>query len=228
MTGLSEIAPVAVAIMAKAPRPGEVKTRLCPPLSTEDAARLYRCFLLDKIEQVRLLPKAGPAIAYAPAEGRAEFEDLAPGFVLIEQQGDDLGARLAHIFARLFAGGYSGVVAVDSDTPTLPRAFLEQALDLVATPRVDVVLGPSEDGGYYLIGLRRLHRDLFEAMPWSTAAVLPETLRRAGAKGLNVACLPPWFDVDTPRDLERLRATLAGGLDGEPWHTRRFFMERTR
>src|SRR5439155_15870223 len=96
-------------------------------------------------------------------------------------------------------------LAIESDTPSLPLGFLRQALDLVVTPEIDVVLGPTEDGGYYLIGLRTVHRDLFEAMAWSTSQVLPETLRRAAAKGLRVACLPTWYDIDTPDDLARLR-----------------------
>lgn len=219
--------PFAVAIMAKAPRAGEVKTRLCPPLSTGDAAQLYRCFLLDKIEQVKALPGIRPAIAYAPAEGKAFFQALAPGLVLVPQQGHDLGARLASSFAQLFATGCAGVLAVDSDTPTLPTAYLEQAVSLLATPEVDVVLGPSEDGGYYLIGLRQLHREIFEEMPWSTPRVLPETTRRAEAKGLRLALLPPWFDVDVAEDLQRLQGSLVETNGNVARHTRRFFQERS-
>ena len=217
---------IVVSIMAKAPRAGEVKTRLCPPLSTEEAAELYRCFLLDKIEQVRTLKEASPAIAYTPAEGRMVFEELAPGFALVPQRGADLGTRLANSFDHLFAKGYAAALAIDSDTPTLPTGFLQQALDFIATPQIDVVLGPTEDGGYYLIGLRTLHLELFEEIAWSTAQVLPETIRRAEAKGLKTACLPPWFDIDTPDDLERLKASLVKTGEKAPRHTRRFFLER--
>lgn len=220
--------PVAVLIMAKAPRAGEVKTRLCPPLTAAEAAELYRSFLLDKIEQVRALTAASPAVAYTPAEGRALFEALAPGFTLLPQRGADLGARLANSFEAFFRMGHRGALAIDSDTPTLPLGFLEQALDLIATPSVDVVLGPSDDGGYYLIGLRTLHRELFEGMEWSTPRVLPETLRRAEAQGLRVASLPTWFDVDTPEDLVRLKASLAESEKDAPRHTRRFFGIRPR
>ena len=218
----------AVFIMAKTPRPGEVKTRLCPPLTPAHAAELYRCFLRDKIQQVRSLKEAIPAVAYAPAEGRSLFEALAPGFALVPQRGPDLGARLANAFADFLGNGCDAALAIDSDTPTLPRAFLEQALALMRTPSVDVVLGPSEDGGYYLIGLRALHRELFEDIAWSTSQVLPETIKRAGRLGLRVARLPEWYDVDTPGDLERLRAALAATNGIEPFHTRRFFMERGR
>jgi len=220
--------PPAVAIMAKAPRAGAVKTRLCPPLSTAEAARLYRCFLLDKIEQVKSLQAIQPAIAYAPAEGKGFFQAFAPNFVLLPQQGQDLGSRLAGSFEQLFAMGYTGVLAIDSDTPTLPTAYLERAVGLLAAPEVDVVLGPSEDGGYYLIGLRELHRDLFEAMPWSTREVLPETARRAEARGLGLAMLPPWFDVDVGEDLERLKRSLADTNGEGARHTRRFFRRRLR
>lgn len=218
----------AVAIMAKAPRAGEVKTRLCPPFSTTEAAELYRCFLLDKIGQVRMLTKASPAIAYTPEEGRIFFEEFAPGFVLLPQRGPDLGSRLANTFAQLFAQGYGAAMAIDSDTPTLPPLYLQQAIDLIATPGVDLVLGPSEDGGYYLIGLRKLYRDLFEDMAWSTAEVMPETIRRAETQGLRVACLPTWFDIDTADDLERLQASLQSPQGDAARHTREFFKERAR
>jgi rSAM/selenodomain-associated transferase 1 len=218
--------PIAVAIMAKAPQAGEVKTRLCPPFSTNEAAELYRCFLLDKIAQVRTLTRATPAIAYTPDEGRIFFEEFAPGFVLLPQRGPDLGARLANSFDHLFAGGYAGALLIDSDTPTLPIGFLQQALDLIATPTTDLVLGPSDDGGYYLIGLRKLYPELFERITWSTAQVMPETIRRAEAAGLKVATLPLWFDVDTPDDLERLNVSLKSSEGEVAQHTRGFFKER--
>jgi len=219
---------VAVAIMAKAPAAGEVKTRLCPPLSPGEAAELYRCFLLDKVAQVRALAGARATIAFTPDEGRSLFARLAPDFRLIAQGGGDLGSRLLRSLDGLLCEGYAAAVAIDSDTPTLPTDFLRQALDLVATPTIDVVLGPCDDGGYYLIGMRRAWPALFERMPWSTADVLPETIRRAEAKGLRVGCLPTWFDVDTPGDLARLMASLAETDGQAPWHTRRFFMGRRR
>jgi rSAM/selenodomain-associated transferase 1 len=203
---------VAVAIMAKAPRAGQVKTRLCPPLRPAEAAALYRCFLLDTIATVGALAGAQPVIAYVPEDARAELAALAPGFALVAQQGPDLGARLQGTLAALLAAGHVAAIAVDSDTPTLPRDFLQQAVDELRRPGPDVVLGPTDDGGYYLIGVRAAHRALFDGVPWSTAEVLQVTLRRAAAAGLRATCLPPWFDVDTPGDLERLRAAL--GADG--------------
>jgi rSAM/selenodomain-associated transferase 1 len=202
---------IAVAIMAKAPQPGAVKTRLCPPLLAAEAAALYRCFLLDKIEAVQALVGAQPVVAYTPDEARAEFAALAPRFTLVPQRGLDLGARLHTTLAGLLAAGHPGAIAVDSDTPTLPREFLQQAVDCLTRPGPDVVLGPTEDGGYYLIGVRAAHRALFDAVPWSTSAVLEITLRQAAAAGLQSVCLPAWFDVDTPDDLRRLQTVLDGG-----------------
>jgi uncharacterized protein len=218
----------AVAIMAKAPRAGEVKTRLCPPLSPADAAELYRCFLLDKVEQVRALPAVRPAVAYTPTEASAVFDALAPGFLLLPQRGADLGERLANVFEALFAAGYAAALLIDSDTPTLPPAYLAQAVEMVAAPPADVVLGPSEDGGYYLIGLRKVYRELFTAMAWSTPRVLSETVARAGSLGLGVVTVPPWFDVDTAEDLARLRVSLATLPESAARQTRRFLMEGRR
>ena len=208
---LSPLNNVAVAIMAKAPRPGAVKTRLCPPLVAAEAVALYRCFLLDKIAVVRTLVGARPVVAYTPDDARAEFAALAPDFALVPQHGPDLGARLYATLADLLAAGHTGVIAVDSDTPTLPVEFLQRAVDCLARPGPDVVLGPTEDGGYYLIGVRAAHRVLFDAVPWSTSAVLEVTLRQAATAGLQAVCLPPWFDVDTPDDLRRLQTMLDDG-----------------
>jgi len=174
-------------IMAKAPYPGQVKTRLCPPLTPEQAAALARAFLCDKIAQVRTLTSARPAIAYAPASEEGFFADVAPDFTRIAQQGPDLGERLIHSLEYFLNLGCTGVMAIDSDTPTLPTHCLQQAVALLAQPNVDVVLGPSDDGGYYLIGLRAMQRDLFIDMPWSTSAVLSETVRRAEALGLRTS-----------------------------------------
>jgi rSAM/selenodomain-associated transferase 1 len=215
----------AVVIMAKAPRPGEVKTRLCPPLSRQQAATLYRCFLLDKIAQVDSLHGSAPALSYGPPDSRAFFQDFAPPhFLLVPQLGADLGGRLLSTFIQLFRQGFEQVLAIDSDTPTLPTAYLQHALEAIAQPENDVVLGPTEDGGYYLIGLRRAHRELFEDMPWSTPQVLGETLRRAEAQRLHAVCIEAWFDVDTPDDLQRLQNILQASDYGHAPHTQRFLL----
>jgi hypothetical protein len=200
---------VGVAIMTKAPRAGEVKTRLCPPLSPRQAAALARCLLRDRIAQVRGLTGVSPAIAYTPARERDLFERVAPGFTLIAQRGPHLGARIRSSLATLLGAGHRAAIAIGTDTPTLPTTVLQHAVDLIASPDVDVVLGPAEDGGYYLIGVKADHPTLFEDVPWSTSEVLAITLGRARAAGLHTACVSPWFDVDTPDDLNRLHAALA-------------------
>lgn len=217
----------AVAIMAKAPQPGDVKTRLCPPLSHQQAAALYRCFLLDKIAQVDDLPDAVPVLSYSPLEARSFFQELTPPhFLLVGQLGPDLGARLLSTFVQLFQQGFEQVLVIDSDTPTLPGAYLRHALDLIAQPEHDVVLGPTEDGGYYLIGQRCAHGELFADMPWSTSQVLRETLRRAAGHHLHTVHVEPWFDVDTPDDLQQLMASLEATPNGQAQHTQRFLREQ--
>lgn len=226
---MTEVPECAVAIMAKAPLPGKVKTRLCPPLSYEEAAQLYSCFLLDKIAQVRALEETGRAIAYTPEEGKAFFDTLAlSDFIFIRQDGADLGARLASTLGRLLEMGYSKVMAIDSDTPTLPLDYIQRAVILMREPDADLVLGPCEDGGYYLIALHKVHRELFEGMAWSTSQVFTETMRRAQLRRLQVACLPTWYDVDTPDDLDRLKAEL--DLDGASaaQYTKRFLIEHQK
>jgi rSAM/selenodomain-associated transferase 1 len=199
---------VAVAIFAKAPTPGAVKTRLCPPLTPRQAATLGRCFLHDKIAQVRGLTGTTPVMAYAPASERDVFERLAPDFALRPQHGRDLGERMRSTLRALLRAGHRAAIAIGTDTPTLPAALAQHAVDLAASGDVDVVLGPAEDGGYYLIGVRDDYPTLFDDVRWSTPAVLDVTRRRAEEAGLRTALLPTWFDVDTADDLARLRAAL--------------------
>lgn len=205
----------ALFVMAKDPRAGHVKTRLCPPLDAATAARLYRCFLLDVLDLLAAVPGVDPAVAYTPPEARAAFARLVDGrFRLVRQRGPDLGARLENTFRALFRQGYERVAAVSTDNPDLPPEYLREAFDrLEQSP---VVMGPCPDGGYYLIGMSRLVPELFRDMPWSTDRVVPLTEERAGRLGLAVARLPEWHDVDTPADLARLcrdltRAAQPGG-----------------
>ncbi len=217
---------VGLAIMAKAPRVGAVKTRLCPPLRPPEAAELARCFLLDAVERVRSVAGAQPIVAYAPVEAQGQFEEAAPGFTLIPQRGGDLGERQLDLIGEILGLGLQAALVIGTDSPTLPRECLDEAVSLVMAPDVDVVLGPTEDGGYYLIGLRAPCPALFEDMPWSTPVVLSRTLERAQRLGLRVACLPTWFDVDTGADLERLRVELETAPGPWPRHTRQFLERR--
>jgi glycosyltransferase A (GT-A) superfamily protein (DUF2064 family) len=141
--------------------------------------------------------------------------------LLVPVEGADIGVCLSQATGQLFAGGSCRVISLNSDGPTLPAAYIERAVALLE--QSDVVLGPSEDGGYYLVGLRRPCPDMFLDIAWSTARVAAQTLERAAALGLTVALLPPWYDVDTAADLERLRAELAGLPPHALTCTRKFF-----
>ena len=220
------MAPVAVVVMAREPLPGTVKTRLRPSLPDDDIAALYEAFLRDRVEQVRSLRGVSPVIAYTPPEGGAFFAGLAPDFRLLPQAGDGLSARLINLVEQVLGAGHAGVIATDSDSPTLPTGHLQDAVDRLAADGADVVLGPSDDGGYYLVGLRRLYPELFDAMPWSTPQVYEETLRRAANLDLRVASLPPWYDVDTPAELRRLQAQIKELGAAAPRHTRHYFASR--
>jgi rSAM/selenodomain-associated transferase 1 len=198
---------VALAVMAKTPAAGQVKTRLCPPLHPAEAAALAACFLLDRLEQLGEVPGADALVAFTPRESQAELRRLVPpGARLIPQEGADLGERLDRVLTELLVEGYTGAIAVGTDSPTLPTAYIRLACDALREGTADAVLGPAEDGGYYLIGLGAPAPALFKDMPWSTEAVARETLTRARQLGLRVALLPTWFDVDRGEDLARLRA----------------------
>ena len=203
----SDVTPI-VAIVAKAPRAGDVKTRLCPPLSHVEAAALSEAFLQDTVDLVRGCGGARGAFVFTPADREPYFAGLASEFLRVAQQGPDLGARLQHAFAALFATGATAVIALGADTPTLPSAAIAEALRRLADERVDVVLGPTDDGGYYLIGLRRSQPALFDGIAWSTPVVREQTMAAARAAGLTVSLLPAWFDVDTAAELARLDAML--------------------
>ena len=193
--------------MAKAPAPGQTKTRLCPPLSAEESAALYQCFLLDKFDQMKQVDAVDRAIAYWPASGRAYFSDIAPGFRLLRQEGRDLSERLKNVVRWAFRQGYDQAMAIDGDTPTLPFRYLSEGFIRLSAQGNDVVLGPTTDGGYYAIGMRESHPSLFD-VTMSTPSVLDDTLARAEAANLHVSLLPEWRDVDHPSDL----AWLAGEL----------------
>jgi len=215
MESLKRPLPPAVAVMAKVPGSGPVKSRLHGALTAERATELYRCFLLDRLDAVATLPDVSPVVAFTPAEARPVLAPLAPArFDLMAQEGADLGERLSTLLTSLLARGHTGAIAIDSDSPTLPMAYVTEAARHLALGGSDVVLGPCEDGGYYLIGLAAPQPALFEGIPWSTDAVLALTVEKARRHDLSVHLLPPWFDVDTEADLRRLRAALAADSDG--------------
>lgn len=205
-------APRRLILFTKPAVPGRVKTRLHAALTPEQAALLHQAFVDDVLE--RLAPGAFElSIAWALAPGDALPAGPWPGFA---QRGDGLGDRLFSALSAAAAGA-GAVAALGSDHPTLPLAVVESAFELIEAG-VPVVLGPSLDGGYYLIALApdAVRRELFEGIAWSTSTVLAETLERASALGLAVSLLPPGADVDTPADLDRLAATLAAEPGGCP------------
>lgn len=198
----------AVALFAKVPRAGSVKTRLCPPLTSAEAAAVARICLEATL---RRFPAAAPAAWTLFLEGDPEpwLERLAAGagVRIAPQGGGDLGARLARAFRALHGAGARRAVAIGSDSPTLDPSRISQALDRLE--HADAVLGPARDGGYYLIGIRPGRESLFEGIPWSTPRVAAETRRRAAESGWTMAELPEWYDVDDAEDLRR------AGVDGE-------------
>ena len=209
----------ALLVVAKRPAPGRTKTRLTPPLSPEQAAALYECFLRDTLDLVRRLSGVTPAIVYLPAEERAYFEALAPDFELLLQEGDDLGERLDSALTRLLVAGYQHVAIMNSDGPTLPPACLTGAFDALAGG-ADIVLGPCDDGGYYLIGLKQPAPRLLREVRMSTPDVLADTIAIAAEEGLTVELLPTWYDVDDAESLERLINELATAPPEMARHTR--------
>ena len=198
----------ALGLMAKAPLEGEVKTRLVPPLTAREAAALNVCFLRDmatNIDSISETEAAAGLVVYTPAGAESAFAGVLPErFSLLAQRGAHLGERLCNATDDLLRQGYGGVCLINSDSPTLPRSILVRALNLLATDGDRVVLGAAEDGGYYLIGLKHAHRNLFNEIAWSTSDVLARTRQRAAEIDLPVELLPPWYDVDDAVTLSRL------------------------
>ncbi len=210
----------ALLVIAKRPAPGHTKTRLSPPLLPEQASDLYECFLRDTLDVARAVPAVSRLVHYAPDAAADYFEQLAPDFGRRPQVGDSLGPRLDEVLTHCLEDGYQRAVIMDSDSPTLPPAYVERAF--AGLDAADVVLGPCEDGGYYLIGLKRPQPRLLREVPMSTPYVLRDTLALARQAGLRVALLPVWYDVDTSQELERLRADLSVEANRAAPHTRAY------
>jgi uncharacterized protein len=194
----------ALLIFAKRPLSGSVKTRLVPPFTAGEAASLYCCMLRDVLAKVETLTDCACYLFYGEGPGaRDYFRETVPGMECLPQQGGDLGERMAAAFGHAFAMGHGTAVVIGTDSPDLPLSFIEAAFGRLEAGEGRVVLGPSEDGGYYLLGMTCLHAELFRDVPWSSGEVLLESLRRAEEAGIAVSLLPVWHDVDTAADLER-------------------------
>jgi len=226
----------ALGVMAKAPRAGQVKTRLVPPLTPDEAAALSLCSLRDTaaiVSSTAAREGADAVAVYTPVGSEQTFEDCLPkGFILLPQCGESLGDRLFNATEMLLRLGYASVCLINSDSPTLPSDRLAGALDALARSGDRIVLGPARDGGYYLIGLKRAHHRLFDAIDWSTSNVFVQTLERAAEIGLDVERLPEWYDVDSTAELSLLceelfssngaRSTHAGCDPYSAPHTREY------
>lgn len=192
-----------LAIFAKAPQTGRVKTRLSPPLSPDQAAAVHRACLRDVVAlatsvagDLRIFHDDGPG-------AREYFAAAFPELPLSVQRSGDLGERLADAFDRMFATGAASAAIIGADSPTLPAKQLSDGL--AAVREHDIALGPTADGGYYLVAIRDeawpRARTLFEDIPWSTDRVLERTISRAEAAGFQPRLLDPWYDIDRIEDL---------------------------
>lgn len=191
-------------VFYKRPRAGEVKTRLIPEVGARGAARLAEAFFRDTWNCVATMHWATPVIATTEP---LISEDLPRPETSVWLQGDgDLGARIERILQRGLAGTRFAM-AIGADSPGIPAEFYERAHEAMKT--ADAVLGPSDDGGFYLLGLRRCPAGLLSGIPWSQSITFAATLKRLAETGMKVAVIDSWFDIDVPEDLHRLERQLA-------------------
>ena len=223
-----------IAVMAKAPRPGQSKTRLMPRLSPEQAAQMSAAFLGDVTANLAMAAQwtggaIVPHVAYAPAGAQAAFDGItAPGTRLLLADGATapapgvagFGTCLLHAVRALLEGGHGAACVLNSDSPNLPTRLLLAAHAALAAPGDGIVMGAAEDGGYYLLGMKQAHAGLFAHIDWSTDRVAAQTRARAAEAGLEVIELDTWYDVDEPASLDRLlhdlAATTASGAYAAP------------
>jgi rSAM/selenodomain-associated transferase 1 len=208
------VSAAAIGIICKAPQPGRSKTRLAAAIGEVAASELSACFLRDVAAAIEAVPdalgKCGYGV-YAPAGTEHVMRQLLPaGFGLLLQAGEDLGHVLLGATHALLLAGHDCVLLVNGDSPTLPTCFLVQAIEILREPGDRMVLGPASDGGYYLIGLKHPHKQLFTQIAWGTDTVASSTCERAAEIGLATTLLPEWYDVDDIETLRWLREELAG------------------
>jgi rSAM/selenodomain-associated transferase 1 len=233
----------ALAVMAKAPRAGKVKTRLAPPLTLEESAALNVCFLRDTTRNIADVcegltqvsesrpgaPRAAGLVCYTPVGDEAAFDGILPeNFALIAQRGDGFGERLLLAAEDILACGYGAVCLIDSDSPTMPAQALKMAVRELAREGERIVLGGSDDGGYYLIGMKRAHAAAFENVTWSTGRVYRETVENVRAAGVELVELPTWYDVDDGATLAVLERELLEGKQPEFAKVEGYRAEKTK
>lgn len=204
----------ALAVMAKAPAAGQVKTRLLPALTAQDAAELSRSLLVDQLNQLQELDATDLYLVFAPDEARSLMTELAPPcFCLLPQQGDDLGARMTAAFAKLSQMGHKNIVLIGGDLPPVPLRYFAESYAFLESSNQRVVLGPSRDGGYYLVGCNQPTPQIFHNMTWSHSQVLAQTQDKLAGLRIDYHLLPRWFDIDTPDDLRYLESILDAALE---------------
>ena len=201
----------ALIVFAKQPVPGAVKTRLTSLLTSEEAARLYQAFLEDALAQYQALDVAVRLYLSPPPTEHPLY--VPEGVVVKAQRGEGLGERMLMAFVESFAAGHEQLVLIGTDHPTLPTAFIEHAFEALAE-RLSICIGPSDDGGYYLLGMNAFYPQLFEDMLYSHPEVFGETVQRASDTRAKLTILPTWYDVDTPETLLRLVADLERTTEG--------------
>lgn len=199
----------ALIIFAKVPKPGLVKTRLQPDLSPDTSSQLYLAFILDTLNATASLKGVTRIMACDATRRDPFFKGLAErhNLVLIDQAGENLGARMQNAVAEADRLGYRPAVIIGTDIPTLPVDYIQEAFKQLK--KHPLVLGPGADGGYYLIGCSGPTPPIFDGIAWGTGQVLTQTLQRITEKNLNAALLPFWYDVDTLDDIRFLSAHLA-------------------
>ncbi len=203
----------AVVVMAKRPAAGATKTRLSPAISMQQAAQLYERFLIDTLAAVTRRDDCTLVIAIDSPGSADYFAALAPGVAQVQQQGATLGERLDSVMTQSLHLGFDQVFALGSDSPDLPPGHVSAAFEALQNDAVDVVLGPTDDGGYYLIGWKRRWSPMVAEVEMSTPSVLADTLEVANGLGARVSLTPTWYDVDCPKDLTRLRQSLGESRD---------------
>jgi uncharacterized protein len=193
--------------MCKAPFAGTVKTRLTPFLTAEASASLATAFAQDAVQKCVDVKRF---VAYAPKNGKDVLEKILPdGISWIEQSGDNLGERMHNAFAAVYQKNHSPLVMIGTDSPTLPPTYIKQAFDVLSNHRADVVLGATEDGGYYLIGLNKPNGEILADVEWSSPRTFAQTAQNIKNLDLKLETLPAWYDVDVPEDLLRLREEIS-------------------
>ncbi len=222
---------LALIVFAKCAEPGKVKTRLVPPLTPEEACILYECFLKDAFEQYFSLASEMDLkvfLAVTPAGTEPYFINLMNSVnvkypvTIMEQKGSDLGERIHNAFRSVFASSHDPAVVIGTDHPTLPDAFVREAFFCLKDSRIDSVIGPAEDGGYYLLGLRETLADYFQGISWSTGQVFDETLWHIKRNNKTIRQLPKWYDVDDENSFFRLISDISAKNGNVPFHTKQF------